>query len=163
MDIRSVCVCGAGTMGLGIAQVAAASGFEVTVYELNESVLEKARQQLQHGLDQLLQKGKLKAEEAQGIRNRIAFTTSLEQCRADLVIEAIIENAEIKSALFQSLEQLHAKETIICSNTSSLSISQLAQHIRHPERFAGLHFFNPATLMKLVEVVKGAETSETVL
>lgn len=163
MDIKSVCVCGAGTMGLGIAQVVASSGFRVTVYELNEAVLEKASLQLQAGLDQLVQKGKMKAEDRQGILDRTHFTHSLEQCRADLVIEAIIENAEIKSALFRSLEPINNKDTIICSNTSSLPINQLARNIKHPERFAGLHFFNPATLMKLVEVVRATETSETVL
>jgi 3-hydroxybutyryl-CoA dehydrogenase len=163
MDIKSVCVCGAGTMGLGIAQVAAASGFPVTVYELNQAVLEKAKLQLQNNLDQAVQKGKMQAEERQGVVEKISFTSSLEAARADLIIEAIIENADTKSILFRNLEQINAKETIICSNTSSLSINRLAQTFEHRERFAGLHFFNPAALMKLVEVIKGADTSEPVL
>ena len=150
-------------MGLGIAQVAAASGFAVTVYELKESVLEKAKTQLQGGLDQLVQKAKLKAEESASISGRVSFTTSPEARKADLVIEAIIENEEIKSALFRDLEQVNTADTIICSNTSSLSIDRLAKKQRHPERFAGLHFFNPATIMKLVEVVRGTQTSERVV
>ena len=150
-------------MGLGIAQVAAASGFAVTVYELKESVLEKAKTQLQGGLDQLVQKAKLKAEESASISGRVSFTTSPEARKADLVIEAIIENEEIKSALFRDLEQVNTADTIICSNTSSLSIDRLAKKQRHPERFAGLHFFNPATIMKLVEVVRGEQTQDEVI
>lgn len=150
-------------MGLGIAQVVAASGFPVTVYELNEAVLEKAKLQLQNALNQVVQKGKMKAEEREDILQKISFSSSLEQATADLVIEAIIENADIKSVLFRNLEQVNKKETIICSNTSSLSINRLAKSFQHSGRFAGLHFFNPAALMKLVEVVRGTETSETVL
>src|SRR5687767_8379886 len=163
MGIQSVCVCGAGTMGSGIAQVAAASGFPVVLYELNEAMLEKAKEQMQKGLEQLVQKGKMKPDERAAILDKIIFTHSLNDCRADLIIEAIIEKAEIKTALFRNLEAINSNEAIICSNTSSLSINLLAQGIKHRGRFAGLHFFNPATLMKLVELVKGKETSGQVL
>ncbi|RYY86243.1 MAG: 3-hydroxybutyryl-CoA dehydrogenase [Chitinophagaceae bacterium] len=162
MEIKSVCVCGAGTMGSGIAQVAAAAGMRVVLYELNSTVLEKARATIARNLQVLVEKGKMDAEAATETLGRIHFTAAIEECIADLVVEAIIEKPEAKIALFTELAERNGNATILASNTSSLSISDLAAALPSPGRVAGLHFFNPAPLMKLVEVVKGRQTSDEV-
>ena len=162
MTIHKVVVCGAGTMGSGIAQVSATAGFDTVLYEVDEAVLAKAQAGIKDSLRAAVQKGKLPAEREEIIFNSILFTNNLEHCTGDLVIEAIIEKEEVKTTLFGALAALNGSQTIIASNTSSLSISALAARIIHPERVAGLHFFNPAPLMKLVEVVKGKQTSDEV-
>lgn len=162
MKIQTICVCGAGTMGSGIAQVCASAGFTTILYELNAAVLQKARTSIEAGLQKLAEKGKLTVEEITQIASRITYIGDLQQCRADLVIEAIVEKPEAKVSLFNELAALNGPETILASNTSSLSISALASGVTGPERVAGLHFFNPAPLMRLVEVVRGAQTSEAV-
>lgn len=163
MKINSVCVCGAGTMGSGIAQVTAASGYTTTLYELNGVVLEKAKQTIQSNLNFLVSREKITAQQSDEIFARIRFTSQAEDCKADLIIEAIIEKPEAKVSLFLSLAGINEVDCIFASNTSSLSIDSIALNIPGPERFAGLHFFNPAPLMKLVEVVKGSKTSEAVI
>ncbi|RYY99453.1 MAG: 3-hydroxybutyryl-CoA dehydrogenase [Chitinophagaceae bacterium] len=163
MEIQSVGVCGAGTMGSGIAQVAAAAGFPVVLYELNEAVLEKARAGIAKGLQSLVDKGRLAEAERGAILGRIRFTGTLADCVADLIVEAIIEKPEAKTALFTALAAQNAPTAIFASNTSSLSITDLARALPGPGRVAGLHFFNPAPLMKLVEVVKGAGTDSAVI
>jgi 3-hydroxybutyryl-CoA dehydrogenase len=163
MEILSVCVCGAGTMGSGIAQVAAAAGRQVVLYELNEAVLEKAKGSISRNLQTLVEKGKLDAAAAEATLGRIRFSSRIDDCVADLVVEAIIEKPEAKTTLFTQLAERNGSTTIFASNTSSLSISELAATLPHPERVAGLHFFNPAPLMKLVEVVKGKETDAAVI
>ncbi|RYY38568.1 MAG: 3-hydroxybutyryl-CoA dehydrogenase [Chitinophagaceae bacterium] len=163
MEINSVCVCGAGTMGSGIAQVAATAGIPVVLYELNATVLEKARAGIQKSLQTLLEKGKLDAAASEAIFRRIRFSGNIDDCVADLVVEAIIEKPEAKTSLFTQLADRNGATTIFASNTSSLSINDLASALPVSERFAGLHFFNPAPLMKLVEVVRGAHTSDTVV
>ena len=163
MKIQTICVCGAGTMGSGIAQVCASAGFTTILYELNENVLQKAKASIGAGLQKMVEKGKLTVEEMDQIAARLTFTGDLQQCQADLVIEAIIEKREAKVALFNSLAAINSNATILASNTSSLSISALATEVTRPDRVAGLHFFNPAPLMRLVEVVKGAQTSDTVM
>jgi 3-hydroxybutyryl-CoA dehydrogenase len=163
MKIQTICVCGAGTMGSGIAQVCASAGFTTILYELNAAVLQKAKTSIEAGLQKLAEKGKLTVEEITQIASRITYTGELQQCRADLVIEAIIEKPEAKVGLFNELATLNGPETILASNTSSLSISSIAAGVSGPERVAGLHFFNPAPLMRLVEVVKGGQTSAAVI
>ena len=163
MKISSVCVCGAGTMGSGIAQVAAASGHTTVLYELNAEVLEKARQSIGKNLEFLVSKGKLTAAAKDEIENRITYTGNTADCKADLIIEAIIEKPEAKIGLFKQLSAVNGPDAIYASNTSSLSINQLADQTGNPAQFAGLHFFNPAPLMKLVEIVKGDETSQEVI
>jgi 3-hydroxybutyryl-CoA dehydrogenase len=163
MKIQTICVCGAGTMGSGIAQVCASAGFTTILYELNEAVLQKAKTAIGAGLQKLVEKGKLSVEEMDQIAARLTYTADLEQCKADLVIEAIIEKPEAKLSLFNALAAINSDATILASNTSSLSISALAREVTHPERVAGLHFFNPAPLMRLVEVVKGGQTNEKVI
>ena len=163
MNITTVCVCGAGTMGSGIAQVAAAAGFTTILYELNNATLQAAAQKLQKDLKTLLEKGKMTAEKEQAILQNLQFTSDINQCKADLVIEAIVEKAEIKKNLFTQLAAINSGHTLFASNTSSLSITALAQHLPQPQRFAGLHFFNPAPLMKLVEIVRGEQTADEVI
>jgi 3-hydroxybutyryl-CoA dehydrogenase len=163
MKIHSVCVCGAGTMGSGIAQVTASAGYETVLYELNQTVLEKARQSILSNLSFLVSKAKITEDQKAEIFNRLKFTSILSDCKADLVVEAIIEKPEAKIGLFTSLAGINSSETIFASNTSSLSIDSVAHNIPQPQRFAGLHFFNPAPLMKLVEVVKGSQTSGEVI
>ncbi len=153
MTINSICVCGAGTMGSGIAQAAAQSGFHTILYELNESVLEKAKKSIQQNLASLVAKGKITTDWMQGVMGRIRFTNDLQDCLADIIIEAIVEKPELKIALFNQLAELNHSEVIFASNTSSLSVSRIAEGIQRPERVIGMHFFNPATIMKLVEVV----------
>ena len=150
-------------MGSGIAQVAAASGFTTILFDVNTIVLEKAEDKLRTDLQKLVEKQKIAAEKKDEILKNIQFTSAIEHCIADVVIEAIIEKPELKIALFNQLSAINPATAIFASNTSSLAITELAQNIINPERFAGLHFFNPAPLMKLVEVVKGEQTSADVI
>lgn len=160
MTINSICVCGAGTMGSGIAQAAAQAGFFTLLYELNPAVLEKAKSSIQKNLQMLVEKNKITAAQKEEITNRIHFTDDIQTCLADVFIEAIIEKPEIKIALFNQLAELNHSECIFASNTSSLSITKIAEQVQRPERVIGMHFFNPATIMKLVEVVNTSYTNE---
>jgi 3-hydroxybutyryl-CoA dehydrogenase len=160
MDINSICICGAGTMGSGIAQVSAQSGFYTLLYELNPAVLEKAKISIESGLQKLVEKGKISAEEKGKIIQRIHYTTDLQTCLADVFIEAIVEKPGIKSALFNQLAELNHSECIFATNTSSLSVTSIASTVKNPERVIGMHFFNPAPVMKLVEIVNTNYTNE---
>lgn len=161
--MKVICVCGAGTMGSGIAQVAASAGYKTILYELNAAVLQKASDKLQQDLQNLVSKQKISAAQQQTTLGNLQFTSNISDCVADLVIEAIVEKPEAKLALFGQLAAINASTSIFASNTSSLSITALAREMAAPERVAGLHFFNPAPLMKLVEVVKAEQTSEAVI
>jgi 3-hydroxybutyryl-CoA dehydrogenase len=160
--MTTICICGAGTMGSGIAQVSATAGFRTLLFDVSEAAVQNAAQKLKSDLDKLVTKEKLTAEKAKAILANLFFLSDLQQCKADLVIEAIVEKLEAKVALFSQLAAINGANTIFASNTSSLSITQIAAGLPHPERVAGLHFFNPAPLMKLVEVVKGENTAEEV-
>jgi 3-hydroxybutyryl-CoA dehydrogenase len=162
-EISTICVCGAGTMGSGIAQVCATAGFHTILYELNESVLESARTKLHSDLDGLVSKQKISAEKKEAILSNIVFIGDLQNCIADVIIEAIVERTDIKIALFNQLAEINHSETVFATNTSSLSVSAIAKGVMNPSRVAGLHFFNPAPVMKLVEVVKGEQTKEDVI
>ena len=162
MNINSICVCGAGTMGSGIAQATAQAGFYTLLYELNTTVLEKAKSSIEKNLQTLVEKGKINAGEKEKVLQRINFTNDLQTCIADVFIEAIIEKPAIKIALLNQLAELNHSECIFASNTSSLSISKIAEKVKCPERVIGMHFFNPATIMKLVEVVTTPFTAEEV-
>jgi len=161
--MSTICICGAGTMGSGIAQVSAAAGFSTILFDVNEDVLQKAKDKLHAGLQKLVEKQKISAEKKEAILQQLHFTSDIHQCIADVVIEAIIEKPEAKIALFNQLAQVNAMETIFATNTSSLSVTALAKEIAGPHRVAGLHFFNPAPIMKLVEVVKADQTSNEVI
>jgi len=160
--INNICVIGAGTMGSGIAQVAAQNGFSTILFDINEAVLEKAKQSIQKNLQFLVSKQKISAEQETYIYSRIHFTSIIQECTADFFIEAIVEKVEAKEAIFNQLAAINSDEAIFATNTSSLSVSEIQNHISHPHRVAGMHFFNPAPLMKLVEVVKGQQTSDEV-
>ena len=140
-------------MGSGITQVAAQSGLYTILYELNEGVLEKAKSSIEKNLISLVDKGKITEKEKEKTIGRIQFTHDIQTCLADIFIEAIIEKPEAKIALFNQLAELNHSECVFASNTSSLSLSAIAAQIKNPERVIGMHFFNPAPLMKLVEVV----------
>ena len=161
--MNTICICGSGTMGSGIAQVSAAAGFKTILYDLNENMLQNAKSKLEKDLQLLADKQKITAEKKTEILDQIHFTGKIKDCVADMVIEAVVENPEIKISLFNELSDINSEKTIFASNTSSLSISTIAKEIKHPYRVAGLHFFNPAPVMKLVEVVKGEQTSDTVI
>ena len=158
--IQKICVEGAGTMGSGIALAAAQNNFKTVLFDTNEKGIETAKKSILKNLDFLLSKDKISAEQKEEIYNSIFFTTDINECVGDLIIEAIIEDLQIKETLYKSLAAINNIHTIIASNTSSLSITAIQKNILHPERICGMHFFNPAHVMKLVEVVAGKETSQ---
>src|SRR6185312_139430 len=158
-----IAVCGAGTMGSGIAQVAAQSNFETLLFDVDEHMLEKARVHIAENLQYLVEKGKMNLKEKNEILNRIKFTSDISDCTAFVIIEAILEKEKAKISLFTELSKYNNEEVIFASNTSSLSISKIQQQVPFPQRVIGTHFFNPPYIMKLVEVVKGTETNEEVI
>lgn len=161
MAIRTIGVVGAGQMGAGIAQVAAATGRDVILQDIAPEFVERGMATIRGSLDRFVAKGKLPADEAEAIRARI--TPSVEQAplaKADLVVEAIVENQKIKQELFAALGQLCPPGTILASNTSSISITELGKASGRPAQFIGMHFMNPVPLMELVEVIRGRETSD---
>lgn len=151
--VETICICGAGTMGSSIAQAAAQHNFHVLLYDVSKGMLEKARAAMESNLQTLVQKNKITAQAGTGILGRIQFVSDINNCLADLVIEAIVEKPEVKVSLFNQLAQVNHSEVVFATNTSSLSVTEIAKQVRNPERVAGMHFFNPATIMKLVEVV----------
>lgn len=161
--MKSVAVCGAGAMGSGIAQVAAQAGASVAVFDTNVTALEAGRKRISDAMAALVSKGRLEAAEAGTIESKILWTERLDDLSGvELVIEAIVEREDAKAGLFAALETIVGDEAIIATNTSSLPISRLAESLRCPERFVGMHFFNPAPVMKLVEVVSGSRTADHV-
>jgi len=160
MNVETICVCGAGTMGSGIAQVSATAGFTTILYDLSESILDKARLSIEKNLHSLADKNKITADDQSRILQRIHFTNDYSSCRGDVIIEAIVENYEAKISLFNELAVFNTSATIFATNTSSLSISKIANKTSDARRVIGMHFFNPAPLMKLVEVVRGESSSD---
>lgn len=151
-------------MGSGIAQVAATSGCAVKLFDLNQEALTKSKNALEVSLSKLVEKEKIDATEKSRIQNNISYVNTLSDLAdSDLVIEAIVENLEVKRKVFSELEALVSEKTILASNTSSLSIASIAASCQKPERVIGIHFFNPAPLMQLVEVIPAVQTSEEVL
>jgi 3-hydroxybutyryl-CoA dehydrogenase len=161
--VQTISVCGAGTMGSGIAQAAAQSGIYTLLFDLNTEVLQKAEVSINSSLDSLVQKQKITEVQRSAVKGNLQYINDINFCIADVIIEAIIEKPEAKIALFNQLAEINHGDTIFASNTSSLSISLLQRSINKPQRVAGLHFFNPATIMKLVEVVRGEQTNEEVI
>ncbi|MFT5892292.1 MAG: 3-hydroxybutyryl-CoA dehydrogenase [Dokdonia sp.] len=162
--INTVGIIGAGTMGSGIAQVAATAGCSVKLFDTNQAALDKAKAALEKILNRLIEKGRVDADEKNRIQGNIQYVNTLQELAdTDLTIEAIIENLDIKKSVFQELETYVSDTAIIASNTSSLSIASIAASLQRPERCVGIHFFNPAPLMKLVEVIPAVQTSQAVL
>jgi 3-hydroxybutyryl-CoA dehydrogenase len=163
MAIEKVGVVGCGLMGSGIAQIAAQAGCQVTVREVNTAILEKGLQSIDKNLQRLVDKGALAAGDRDLVRGRLHGTTSLEELKdCDLVIEAIIEQLPAKRELWTALDKICPKHTIFASNTSSLSITEMATFTLRPDHFLGLHFFNPVPVMKLVEVIRTIATDKKV-
>ena len=158
--VNLIGIVGAGAMGSGIAQIASQAGQDVVLFDLSQEALTSSSSKLQKVMNRLIEKGKVTSDEAIAIQERIVRTTmvgSLKDC--DLIIEAVVEDLEVKKRVFKSIEEIASKEAIIASNTSSLSITSLASFCAHPERVVGLHFFNPAPLMPLVEIIPALQTN----
>lgn len=164
MAVRTIAVLGAGQMGSGIAQVAAVSGYDVILRDIEDRFVSGGLSKVETRLQRSVEKKSLSAEEAKAARARIHGTLQLsEVAEADLVIEAVPEDPALKKSVFRELDSLARPETIFTSNTSSISIAELAGTTKRPDRFVGLHFFNPVPVMKLVEVVRGPATSEATM
>jgi 3-hydroxybutyryl-CoA dehydrogenase len=164
-NIKTICVCGAGTMGSGIAQVAAQNGYSTVQFDVSDAMLQKSQAGINLSLQKLVERNKISEEEKKKILSRLAFTNNIENCKADIIIEAIIENKEAKIDLFNQLALINSSDTIFTTNTSSISVTQIANATSIASRIAGMHFFNPAPLMKLVEIATtkntSSETAET--
>ena len=162
MEVKKIAVIGAGLMGAGIAQVAATAGLEVRLMDIEKSFLDKGLGTIRKNLDRAVGKGKMEAADADTILSRVTGVLSLADAAedADLVIEAVIEKMELKKSVFKELEENAKESAIFASNTSALSITELATATNRPERFIGMHFFNPVPVMKLVEVIRGYSTSD---
>ena len=162
MEIKRICVLGAGLMGAGIAQVAAEAGLDVTMRDIEDRFVQGGLNTIKKNYERAIGKGKMSKEQADGFLARVKGVVNLGDGvkGADLVIEAIIENMDLKRKVYKELDQLCAKETILASNTSGLSITEIASVTKRPGKVIGMHFFNPVPVMKLVEIIKGQSTSE---
>ena len=166
MNIKKICVIGAGAMGTGIAQLASYHGYSVNLVDLNEAILDKAKNSIKLNLERFfLAKKKITKAELDAILKRIRLFEKITEAIKDvqMVIEAVFEDIELKQVLFSELDNLCERDVILASNTSSLSISSIASQSRFQERIVGIHFFNPAPIMKLIELIKGRKTSDEVL
>lgn len=160
-DIKKISVIGAGIMGHGIAQVAAQAGYEVVLRDITTEFVERGMQNITKNLQKGVEKGKLKPEEKEKTLSRITAAVDLNKTKgSDLIIEAIIENVDKKRELYSELEKICGPDTILASNTSAISITQLAATTKRADKFIGMHFMNPVPLMKLVEVIRGLATSD---
>lgn len=157
--IHTVGIIGAGTMGQGIAQVCAVSGFNVLLFDVDAGLLKKRISNIEASLKISVDKNKLSIAQKQESFNRITPCLDLKQVKADLIIEAVVENLEVKKEIFKTLESSNSTECILATNTSSIPVTKIAAVLKNPNRFAGLHFFNPAHIMKLVEIISGVATS----
>ena len=161
MAINKIMVLGAGTMGMGIAQVFAEAGKTVLVRDIADAFIQRGEGVLKKNLEKKVAKGKITEEQKNDMLSRVSFTLELADAKdCDLVVEAAIEVLDIKKGIFKELDEICKPETILASNTSSISITAIAAATQRADRFIGMHFFNPATVMKLVEVIRGANTSE---
>jgi len=163
MEVNKVAVLGAGLMGHGIAQVAAqVAKYEVSLRDVKQEFLDNGMNRIKNSLQSFLKKEKISGEEVEEILRRIHPTLDLKQAviDADLVIEAVPENVELKKKMYEEVERFSGKDVLIVSNTSSISITELASATRRPEQFCGMHFFNPPQLMRLIEIIRGVKTSD---
>ncbi|RIJ37417.1 3-hydroxyacyl-CoA dehydrogenase family protein [Pontibacter oryzae] len=158
-DIKTIGIVGAGTMGQGIAQICAQAGYKTILFDINAQVLEKAEQTTVKNLDKGIERGKLTEADKKAALANLNYTGDTLQLSCDVIIEAVVERLEVKQSIFQELANINTPDTILASNTSSIPITQIAAAVPNPERVVGMHFFNPAHIMKLVEVISGAATS----
>ncbi len=160
-EIQKIGIIGAGTMGAGIAQVAVAGGYDVVLIDTEDALVQRGRERVEGGLQRLIDKERMTELDRSAALDRLTASTGMDALGdADLVVEAVIESFETKSAVFRQVADTVREDAIITSNTSSISITALAATVSRPERFAGMHFFNPVPVMKLVEVVRGLQTSD---
>jgi 3-hydroxybutyryl-CoA dehydrogenase len=159
-EIKSVGIIGAGTMGQGITQLCSQAGFNVLLYDIQSASVDEGISKISASLQNLVDKNKISIEEKASALSRISRIDSLADFKCELVIEAAVENLKVKQEIFAALERVLAEEAILTSNTSSIPITQIAAQMKNPGRFAGLHFFNPAPVMKLVEIITGANTTQ---
>ncbi len=162
-DIKIIGVVGAGTMGQGIAISCALAGYSVLLYDIDPGFCDKALQLIQKTFNKSVEKGKLTKSSGEDSFKRIKKVSQLSELTADLVIEAVVENLEVKQNIFLELEQINTGKAILATNTSSISITELASVLKNPPQCVGLHFFNPAHIMKLVEVISGSATSKEIV
>ena len=162
MEIKKICVLGAGLMGSGIAQISAETGYEVSMRDIEDRFVQGGLNIIKKNYERAISKGKMTQEQADGLLSKVKGTLDLAEAvkGAQVVIEAVIENTDLKKQVYKELDQLCAKETILASNTSGLSITEIASATKRPEKVIGMHFFNPVPVMKLVEIIKGQLTSE---
>lgn len=161
MEIKKIGVLGAGAMGTGIANLAAMHGLEVVLCDIHEEAVQKSVSRMERFMDKSVARGKMTEEEKAQTLKRIQQTTNMEDFKdVDLVIEAVLEDLDLKKSVFQQLDDIVPESALLTTNTSSMSITEIATATKNPSRVAGLHFFNPAQIMKLVEVIRGLETSD---
>jgi 3-hydroxybutyryl-CoA dehydrogenase len=162
MEIKKICVLGAGLMGSGIAQVSAEAGYEVSMRDIEDRFVQGGLNVIKKNYERAISKGKMNKEQADALLSKVKGTLAMAEAvkGAEVVIEAVIENMDLKKQVYKELDQLCAKETILATNTSGLSITEVASMTKRPEKVIGMHFFNPVPVMKLVEIIKGQATSE---
>lgn len=165
MEIKKICVLGAGLMGNGIAQVCAQAGYQVVIRDIDQRFIDSGIKTIKRNLDRDVEKGKRKQDEVDAILDRIKTTLDLKEAAADadLVVEVIIEVMDVKKKVYEELERIVKQDCVFFTNTSGLSITELAAATKRPEKFIGTHFFNPVPVMKLLEIIKGYETSDETL
>lgn len=161
-EIKIIAIAGAGTMGAGIAQVTANAGFKTILFDINQVVLDKAKTSIDKGLQFLVDKNKLTVEQKFATQDLLTFTNNINEVIADLIIEAVIERLDIKHDFFNKVAAINTPDCVLASNTSSIPITQIAAKIPNPERVIGIHFFNPAPIMKLVEIIIGVQSNKQV-
>ena len=160
--IKTIGIVGAGTMGQGIAQICAQAGYKTILFDINATVLQKAQKTTTINLDKGIERGKLTIADKEATLANLTFTGNTLDLICDVIIEAVVERLEVKQSIFKELADLNSDQTILASNTSSIPITRIAAGVPNPERVVGMHFFNPAHIMKLVEVISGAATSPEV-
>lgn len=161
MEIKKPFVLGAGIMGAGIGQLCAQKGYEVFVTDVSEEIIGKAKEKVTRGLQRRIEKGKITQEDMDSVLSRMNWSTDLNIAReSNFVIEAVFENPDLKKEIFKNLDSICPPETILATNTTALSVSEIASATQRPDKVIGMHFFNPAVIMKLVEIIRGDETSE---
>lgn len=161
MEIKKPFVLGAGIMGAGIGQLCAQKGYEVFVTDVSEEIIGKAKEKVTRGLQRRIEKGKITQEDMDSVLSRMNWSTDLNIAReSNFVIEAVFENLDLKKEIFKNLDSICSPETILATNTTALSVSEIASATQRPDKVIGMHFFNPAVIMKLVEIIRGDETSE---
>jgi 3-hydroxybutyryl-CoA dehydrogenase len=162
MEIKKICVLGAGLMGSGIAQISAEAGYEVSMRDIEDRFVQGGLNIIKKNYERAISKGKMTKDQADALLSKVKGTLDIAEGvkGAQVVIEAVIENMDLKKQVYKELDQLCAKDTILATNTSGLSITEIASMTKRPERVIGMHFFNPVPVMKLVEIIKGQSTSE---